>query len=275
MVALFLDVFAVVVLVSLLVAAVRRAFFAPPHLHLSVDANLILALIGMLMLSSLFGGAFRLVAEGAPVERLGPVRQPARRRSSRACRPSGRDGLARAMWWVHTCRRAVLPGLPALLEAPAPAGLAVQRLLRQRCARRATWTSPAGPRSRRRARRSGTSSPGSSCSAASPARSAAAATAPARPRPRASRSSPSRSSRSSRSTRWQTGLAKPGNGDGAPALIGGVITEAEIWACTTCMSCMERCAVLNEQIPIIVQLRRHLVERGRGREDRSRTCWPT
>ena len=45
-------------------------------------------------------------------------------------------------------------------------------------------------------------------------------------------------------------------------LIGDAITEEEVWACTTCMSCMERCAVLNEQIPIIVQLRRHLVGAG-------------
>ena len=59
--ALFLDVFAVAVLASLVVAVVRRSFFAPPHLHLSMDANLILSMIGILMLSSLFGGAFRLV----------------------------------------------------------------------------------------------------------------------------------------------------------------------------------------------------------------------
>jgi Fe-S oxidoreductase len=58
----------------------------------------------------------------------------------------------------------------------------------------------------------------------------------------------------------EAGLAKPGRE--AAALIGGVVAEAEIWACTTCMSCMERCAVLNEQIPSIVQMRRHLVGEG-------------
>jgi Fe-S oxidoreductase len=51
------------------------------------------------------------------------------------------------------------------------------------------------------------------------------------------------------------------HGNGAK-LVGETITEDEIWACTTCMSCMERCAVLNEQIPIIVQMRRHLVAEG-------------
>ena len=64
----------------------------------------------------------------------------------------------------------------------------------------------------------------------------------------------------------QTGLARAGaaggNGNGTPKLIGDVITESELWACTTCMACMTRCAVWNEQIPIIVTLRRHLVSQG-------------
>jgi len=63
-VSLFLELFAILVLVSLGVAVARRQFFAPPHLHLSMDANLILGLIGLLMVSTLFGNAFRLVGEG-------------------------------------------------------------------------------------------------------------------------------------------------------------------------------------------------------------------
>ena len=100
-VALFLDVFAVVVLISLVVSALRRAFFAPAHLHLSVDANLILLWIGTLMLSSLFGGTFRLVAAGTPSSVWAPIGSllvplfsglPAERA----------EGLAKSMWWVHT-----------------------------------------------------------------------------------------------------------------------------------------------------------------------------
>ncbi len=63
-----------------------------------------------------------------------------------------------------------------------------------------------------------------------------------------------------------TGLGKApaagGNGNGAPKLIGGVITEDEVWACTTCLACMNCCAVWNEQVPLIVTLRRHLVSQG-------------
>ena len=49
---------------------------------------------------------------------------------------------------------------------------------------------------------------------------------------------------------------------GEPALIGRLITPAELWACTTCLSCTEHCPVLNEHLSIMVDLRRRLVERG-------------
>ena len=48
----FLEIFSVLVLISLGVAVARRLFFAPKYLHLSLDANLILGLIGLLMLST-------------------------------------------------------------------------------------------------------------------------------------------------------------------------------------------------------------------------------
>ena len=48
------------------------------------------------------------------------------------------------------------------------------------------------------------------------------------------------------------------------ALIGeegeGAISEEAIWSCTTCGACLEACPVFIEQMPKIVQLRRHLVE---------------
>lgn len=43
------------------------------------------------------------------------------------------------------------------------------------------------------------------------------------------------------------------------ALIGGVMTEEEIWACTTCRNCEEQCPVGNEHVDKIVDLRRYLV----------------
>jgi Fe-S oxidoreductase/nitrate reductase gamma subunit len=52
---------------------------------------------------------------------------------------------------------------------------------------------------------------------------------------------------------------KPGKsliGDGGE----GSISEEAIWGCTTCGACMEACPVFIEQMPKIIQLRRHLVE---------------
>lgn len=45
----------------------------------------------------------------------------------------------------------------------------------------------------------------------------------------------------------------------APPLVGQVIREDELWACTTCRSCMEHCPVFIEHIDKIVDMRRYQV----------------
>src|SRR5690606_8721072 len=45
----------------------------------------------------------------------------------------------------------------------------------------------------------------------------------------------------------------------SPNLIGDVITEEEIWACTTCRNCEDQCPVMNEHVDKIIDLRRYLV----------------
>ncbi|GAE27162.1 Fe-S oxidoreductase [Halalkalibacter wakoensis JCM 9140] len=42
-------------------------------------------------------------------------------------------------------------------------------------------------------------------------------------------------------------------------LIGDIITEEEIWACTTCRNCEDQCPVMNEHVDKIIDLRRYLV----------------
>ena len=44
-----------------------------------------------------------------------------------------------------------------------------------------------------------------------------------------------------------------------PSLIGDVITEEEIWACTTCRNCEDQCPVMNEHVEKVIDLRRYLV----------------
>src|SRR5438105_6524893 len=42
-------------------------------------------------------------------------------------------------------------------------------------------------------------------------------------------------------------------------LIGPIVSEDELWDCTTCRACMEQCPVRIEHVPLIVEMRRNLV----------------
>jgi Fe-S oxidoreductase/nitrate reductase gamma subunit len=48
-------------------------------------------------------------------------------------------------------------------------------------------------------------------------------------------------------------------GDESPALVGNVIPEDTLWACTTCRNCMEHCPVYVEHVDKIIDLRRYQV----------------
>ena len=48
---------------------------------------------------------------------------------------------------------------------------------------------------------------------------------------------------------------------GQPAMVGQVVTEEELWACTTCHACVEVCPVEIEHVERMINLRRHLVMR--------------
>lgn len=52
-------------------------------------------------------------------------------------------------------------------------------------------------------------------------------------------------------------------------LVGPVVQEEEIWACTTCGACIEACPVLINPMEYLVEFRRHLV--GQGRVDKKQT----
>lgn len=53
--------------------------------------------------------------------------------------------------------------------------------------------------------------------------------------------------------------ASDGDFPAASSIIGNVITEEEIWACTTCRNCEDQCPVMNEHVDKIIDLRRYLV----------------
>lgn len=53
--------------------------------------------------------------------------------------------------------------------------------------------------------------------------------------------------------------AREAAAEALPAVVGNVLPEATVWACTTCGWCETACPVLIEQVPRLVDLRRHQV----------------
>ena len=261
---LFLEVFSVLVLVSLAAALARRLFYAPPHLHLSFDANFILALIALLMLTMLFGSAFRNVAEGsrgtawAP---FGSLLAPA----FAGLTPVTARAWATAMWWLHMIIVlgffVYLPYSKHLHLLAAPFNVffsgAVTRPLGDLTVPGAQEDMASGA-SRWEELTWKQLLSGFSCAECGRCDRACPATASGYPL------EPQQIIQKIKTHAMQQGLARTrdASGNGTPKLIGDVITESELWACTTCMACMTRCAVWNEQIPIIVTLRRQLVSQG-------------
>lgn len=44
--------------------------------------------------------------------------------------------------------------------------------------------------------------------------------------------------------------------------LGDIVRPEDVWACTSCGSCMEHCPVFNEHIPLVIEMRRKLVSEG-------------
>ena len=259
---LFLELFSVLVLISLGVAVVRRLFFPPKYLHLSRDANVILGLIGLLMLSTLFGSAFHIVSEGGRTSAWMPFGSLLSRAFAGLSAETAHS-LAAGMWWLHTmlvlCFLVYLPYSKHLhllaspfnvyfsQSATRPVGdLGVAGAKEDLSAGAARWQELTWKQLLS----------GFSCAECGRCDRSCPATASGSPL------QPQQIVHKIKEHMVQVGL-KPNNGDAAPKLIGDVITEREIWACTTCMACMDCCAVWNEQVPLIVALRRHLVTEGR------------
>lgn len=257
----FLEVFSVLVLLSLGVAIVRRLFFAPKYLHLSLDANLILGLIGLLMCSMVFFFAFRMVHEGGATSAWLPFSSQLARAFA-GLSPETAGTLAQAMWWLHMIVvlffLVYLPYSKHLHLLASPFNVFFSQAA----------TRPVGDLGVLDAKDDLTSGAsrwqeltwkqllsGFSCAECGRCDRSCPATASGYPL------QPQQIIQKIKDHMVHTAL-NGGNGEGAPKLIGDVITEAEIWACTTCMACMNCCAVWNEQVPLIVTLRRHLVSQG-------------
>lgn len=46
------------------------------------------------------------------------------------------------------------------------------------------------------------------------------------------------------------------------SLAGEVVSAEAIWGCATCLACMQQCPVFNEHVPVLIEMRRHLMSAG-------------
>lgn len=207
-----LEVFGVLGLLALAVAAARRYIFPPDRLEKSRDASIILGLIALVLVSSLAGQWFGW----------------------------------HAMWWVHMVTvlgfLAYLPYSKHLHLLAAPFAVFFGSLRH--------GSVPA-------------SSPGASSREEFTWRQLFSGLACAECG-RCDRSCPSVQSGFALSPKMLMHHMKElvrgdaGGPDGTK-FVGDVLKREEIWACTTCLACMERCPVMNEHVPILIEMRRRLI----------------
>jgi Fe-S oxidoreductase/nitrate reductase gamma subunit len=264
-VSILLEIIGILVLVSIVVALIRRKFFPPPHLEVTFDAYIILFLISLLMLSFLFGKGFSIATGETPYSAWSPASYfLAEVIEGNPDLLASAEGIFSFLWWVHMITVfAFVTYLPYskhmhLLASPFnvffgnlrsagnldTAGTGEDSLSGASHWNEFTWKQLLNGFSCAECGR---------CDRVCPAVNSG------------HKLSPKMIVHNMKVHLLESGLSRKrvmqSNGD--KPLIGGYITEEEIWGCTSCYSCMEQCPVLNEHIPLIVQMRRYLVSQGK------------
>ncbi|MBU2445461.1 MAG: 4Fe-4S dicluster domain-containing protein [Bacteroidetes bacterium] len=261
---IFLVVFSLLVLVSLVFAVIRRIFFPPPHLQQTWDAFVILILISLVVLTTLFGIGFRAVTVGPVEASLNPADNLLYLVFSGVPIDSA-QGWHHMMFWMHLL---VVLGFLAylpyskhlhLLASPFSVFFAnVDRAGSLDVPGSKDETSAGASRwdefTWRQLFNTFACAECGRCDRVCPALTSGYEL------------SPRMIVHHLKEHLMEAGLRskddKTSEGDGSSPLIGKTVSEAELWACTTCYACMERCPVLNEHIPLIVNMRRYLVAQG-------------
>jgi Fe-S oxidoreductase len=257
-------VMSVVGLLAVAFAAVRRVFFPPPHLQKTWDANIILALISLVLLTTLFGMVFKAGADAATGEQL-IMFDKILATTIPQLSVNSAERLYVLMFWLH---QLVVLGFLAylpyskhlhLLASPfnvffgnvRPAGNLSDGISDER---RIAGASKWDEFTWRQLFNAFSCAECGRCDRACPALNSGYSL------------SPRLVIHSVKEHLLESGLKKK-NGtkkseETEKSLIGGYITEADLWACTTCYSCVDRCPVFNEHVSLIVSMRRYLVGQG-------------
>jgi Fe-S oxidoreductase len=246
-----MEILAVLGLVGIGVAALRRYVFTPTSLARTWDASLVLVLISVLLVTFLAGQGFVAVAEehASALSPIGMVLGPLF--TGLGVTPSAAANLFASMWWIHIVTvlgfLAYLPYSkhghlifgpfavffaslrPGAMPPPSEGASRLDEL---------TWRQQYSALACAECGR---------CDRVCPAFNSGFALSP----------------KELIHELKELFLASVGNGGGnGTRLVDQVAPPEAVWACTTCGACMERCPVFNEHIPVIVEVRRHLVAEG-------------
>ncbi|MBM2816600.1 MAG: putative Fe-S oxidoreductase [Ignavibacteria bacterium] len=284
-----LEVSGVLVLVSIIIAVARRLFFRPEHLQKSRDAGIILSLITILMLTLILGQGFKSTQEVSAWSPVGA--QVAMIFGSMEF--SQASSLYILMWWIHIV--AVLfflayipyskhlhlltsPVNAFLLNDEVPQSLDIKNATEEIKQGSSNWNEFTW----KQIFQTLTCAECGRCDRVCPSLNSGL------------KLSPRSILHEMKFNLYDTAFKKVDAATYEKKLIGDYISEEELWQCTTCMACMERCAVLNEHLTSIVQMRRYLVGQGNiesslqdmlqkltrygnsfGQSDRNRAKWIT
>jgi Fe-S oxidoreductase len=246
--AVALELFGAVGLVALVVAAARRYLFPPPRLEQTRDAGIILSLITIVLLSSLTG-AGALVLAGEHHAGVGIASLFAGLLSGLGVSPEQGVQLNVAMWWVHMVtvlgflvyipysKHLHLLASPfgvlfGSLKPPMPAASEGAARLEE-----FTWRQLFSGLACAECGR---------CDRACPALNSGYPLSP-------------KELMHHVKEMIMASLASGGNGH---RLLGDRVKPEAVWACMTCLACIQRCPVGNEHVPVLIELRRRLMADG-------------
>ena len=266
------------VLIGLVASSYRRYVLAPAGLQRTWDATIVVSLIAGLMVTFLLaeagGYAKESLAEASGQEPAGWSQTwlPAGTVTAKLWLALGISKQALVSvgivsWWIHLLILlfflVYLPYSKHMHLLWSPFAVFFGELPGQK--------GVLGPARRRRApphpRLPSGRSRGGSCSTPTPAPNADGASGPAL-RWRVARSCRlGRSFTTSRTTYCTRGYlwdaVQPRVAADGRELIGGIVEPEALWACSSCYACMDKCPVRNEHVPLIVEMRRKLVEQGK------------
>ena len=265
------EVFGVLALASIVVAAARRYIFTPPRLEKTRDATIVLSLITALLVTF-------LVAQGAKAAGGGEVGwgSPAgavlgRMFAGLGLQSAAAPAMAVGFWWAHMVivlgflaylpysKHAHLLFSPfsALFTSFSPGAMPAESEGAARL-EEFTWRQLFNALSCAECGR---------CDRACPAHNSGFPLSPKdlvhhfKELMAEELAAPARAAVAVPAVPAGPAAAEAGKETPAPFL-GRVVKADEVWSCTTCMSCMYRCPVFNEHIPLVVEMRRSLVSQG-------------